>query len=417
MAGSPLDSDIDAVAGSVSAWLYRPASGADLGREVATAIAATRGLDDPAHRTGTSGSVATVVVSADLSWSAGGVPSPSLENRPGRNAVAAFDAVEKVLCSGDKTAVLLDGEALNEAGLHAADRIAQATGAVLLCPTWPASLRRGAGVPKVTPLAYRSEQVQAQLAGVRHLVLAGARRPVASFGYPGKNGDLVPPGIDVHVLAEEFAPVLPQLTAIADRIAPELIPRPAPATRSAPPSGLLTRDNWAWVVGSLLPPNAIVCDESIAAGMQTLDAAAAGAPAHDVLGLVGLAVGQGLPLAVGAAVACPDRPVVCLEADGSAMYTISALWTQARNLDVTTVVLNNKSYAILRSELDRVEARGNGSASTRMLELSAPDLDFVSISRGMGVPATRANTAEELADQFTAAIRTPGPHLIEAVLS
>ncbi|EXU66222.1 decarboxylase [Streptomyces sp. PRh5] len=416
---SPLDSDIDAVAGSVSAWLYRPTDGADLGRDVAAAIAATRGLDDSAaYRTGTSGSIATVVVPADLSWSTGGVAAPSLLNRPAREAVVVSDAAEKVLRSGEKTALLLDGQALTEEGLNAADRIAQATGALLFCPTWPAALRRGAGVPAVTPLAYRSEDVQAQMTGVRHLVLAGARRPVASFGYPGKNGDLVPAGIDVHLLADEFTPVLPDLTGIADQIAPDLKPRPAPAIRTALPRGVLTRDNWAWVIGGLLPQDAIVCDESITAGMQTLAAATAGAPPHDVLGLVGLAIGQGLPLSVGAAVACPDRPVVCLEADGSAMYTISALWTQAReNLDITTVVLNNKSYAILRSELDRVGAQGEGGASTRMLDLSRPDLDFVALSHGMGVPATRATTAEELADQFAAATRKPGPHLIEAVLS
>lgn len=415
---SPLDSDIDAVAGSVSAWLYRPADSADLGRAVATAIAATRGFDDSAaHRTGTSGSIATVVVPADLSWSAGGMAAPPVPSRPPR-AAAVSDAVENVLRSGEKTALLLDGDALTEEGLNAADRIAQATGALLFCPTWPAALRRGVGVPEVAPLAYRSEDVQAQLAGVRHLVLAGARRPVASFGYPDKNGDLVPAGIDVHLLADEFARFLHDLTDLADRIAPDLNPRPAPGSRTALPTGVLTRDNWAWVIGGLLPQDAIVCDESVTSGMQTLAAATAGAPAHDVLGLVGLAVGQGLPLSVGAAIACPDRPVVCLEADGSAMYAISALWTQAReNLDITTVVLNNKSYAILRSELDRVGAQGEGSASARMLDLSQPDLDFVALSHGMGVPATRARTAEELAEQFAEATRRPGPHLIEAVLS
>ncbi|MFD9893865.1 acetolactate synthase large subunit [Amycolatopsis sp. NPDC059027] len=416
---SPLDSDIDAVAGSVSAWLYRPADGAGLGRDVAAAIAATRGFGDAsAHRTGTSGSIATVVVPADLSWSDGGVAVPSLLNQPASDAVVAADAAEKILCSGEKTALLLDGDALTEEGLNAADRIAQATGALLFCPTWPAVLHRGAGIPKVTPLAYRGEDVRAQMAGVRHLVLAGARRPVASFGYPGKNGDLVPDGIEVHVLAEEFAPALSGLTGIADRVAPDREPRPVPGTLTALPTGALTRENWAWVIGGLLPRGAIVCDESITAGLGTLAEATAGAPAHDVLGLVGLAIGQGIPLSVGAAVACPDRPVVCLEADGSAMYTISGLWTQAReNLDVTTVVLNNRSYAILRAELDRVGARGAGAASARMFDLSQPELDFVALSHGMGVPATRARTAEELADQFAAATRRPGPHLIEAVLS
>jgi acetolactate synthase-1/2/3 large subunit len=232
---SPLDSDIDAVAASVSAWLYHPANSAGLGRDVATAIAATRGVDDSAaYRTGTSGSIATVVVPADLSWSTGGVAAaPSLLNRPAWGDVAASDATEKVLRSGEKTALLLDGEALTEEGLNAADRIAQVTGALLFCPTWPATLHRGAGVPAVTPLAYRSEDVQNQLANVRHLVLAGARRPVASFGYLDKNGDLVPTGIDVHLLAGEFTPVLPALIDIAD--GSHLIFNRARPPRTVPP--------------------------------------------------------------------------------------------------------------------------------------------------------------------------------------
>ncbi|GAA1706922.1 acetolactate synthase large subunit [Kribbella yunnanensis] len=416
---SPLDSDIDAVAKSVSAWLYRPACSTDLGPMIASAVAATSGFTDAAEaRTGTSGSIATVVVPADLSWSDGAEAAAPLRRPSARGGELETDAVAKLLASGEPSALLLDGDALTIEGLNAADRIAQATGALLFCPTWPAKLRRGAGVPVVTPLAYRGEDVETQLAGVRHLILAGARHPVASFGYPGKNGDLVPAGIGIHVLADEFTAVEAELTNLADQLAPTLTPRPAPRHDADLPLGLLTRENWAWVIGALLPSNAIVSDESVTSGLPSLAAATAGAQPHDVLGLVGLAIGQGLPLSVGAAVACPDRPVVCLEADGSAMYTISALWTQAReNLDITTVILNNKSYAILRSELDRVGARNEaGAPSTRMIELSEPDLDFVALSHGMGVPATRARTCQELAEQFAAAIAEPGPHLIEAVL-
>jgi acetolactate synthase I/II/III large subunit len=417
---SPGESDIDAIAGSVSAWIYRPADAASLGRDFAEAVRATMGDQrSNARRTGTSGAVATVIVRADLTWSEGGVPTDVVPARPKlRTLEESVSVVEKVLRSGDPVALLLDGDALTERGLNAADRIAQVTGARMFCPTWPAHLRRGAGVPTVTPLAYRGEDVDDQMDGMRHLILAGARPPVATYGYPGKCGELTPPGVQIHVLAEEFMPSADGLLSLADRLAPAMEPRLAARVRPELPRGMLTRDNWAWVVGGLLPEEAIVCDESITSGLGTLSVATAGAPAHDLLGLVGLATGQGLPLAVGAAIACPERPVICLEADGCAMYTLSALWTHAHEgLDITTVVLNNRGYAILREELNRVGGGCDGEASGRMLDLTQPELDFVSLSEGMGVPASRARTVEEFAEQFTAALTRPGPHLIEAVLT
>jgi acetolactate synthase-1/2/3 large subunit len=179
---------------------------------------------------------------------------------------------------------------------------------------------------------------------------------------------------------------------------------------------VLTLQNWADVIGALLPEDAIISDEANTSGVL-VPASTAGAPAHDVLTLTGGAIGQGLPVATGAAVACPDRPVVCLQADGSAMYTLSALWTHAREgLNVTTVVLNNIAYAILRMELQRVGATEVGQKAADLLDLSRPDLDFVSLATGMGVPASRATTAEELAAQFEKALAEPGPHLIEAIV-
>ena len=417
---SPGDSDIDAIAGSVSAWVCRPADTASLGRDVAEAVGATMGVHSSAGcRTGTSGAVATVIVRADLTWAEGAVPADPVPAMPVQcGPTECVGVVEKVLRSGEPVALLLDGDALTDRGLAAADRIAQVTGARMYCPTWPAHLRRGAGVPVVTPLSYRGEDVAVQLDGVRHLILAGARPPVATYGYPGKSGELTPTGVQIHVLAEEFMSSADGLLELAERLASEVDPRFAARARPELPKGVLTRDNWAWVVGGLLPEGAIVCDESITAGLGTLSAAMAGAPPHDVLGLVGLALGQGLPLAVGAAIACPDRSVICLEGDGGAMYTPSALWTHAHEgLDITTVVLNNRSYAILREELNRVAGRRGGRDSRRMLDLTQPELDFVALSEGMGVPASRARTAEELAEQFAAALTRPGPHLIEAVLT
>jgi acetolactate synthase I/II/III large subunit len=179
---------------------------------------------------------------------------------------------------------------------------------------------------------------------------------------------------------------------------------------------MLTTQSWAAVIGALLPDGAIVADEANTSGLM-IPMTTVGAPRHDVLTLTGGAIGQGLPVATGAAVACPDRAVVCLQSDGSAMYTISALWTMAREgLNVTTVVLSNRSYAILRLELQRVGTAGAGPKALELLDLSNPEMNFVAMARGMGVPASTARTSEELADQFSKALKEPGPHLIEALV-
>ncbi len=255
-----------------------------------------------------------------------------------------------------------------------------------------------------------------QLDGVRHVVVAGTRAPVSFFAYPGKASDLVPEGAQTHTLAGEDDDVVTALEELADLLAPDTEPDLAPAHRPELPEGELTPQNWAQVLGALLPEGAIVSDEANTSGLL-VPPATAGAPRHDVLTLTGGAIGQGMPVATGAAIAAPDRPVINLESDGSALYTISALWTQAReNLNVTTVVLNNRAYAILRMELQRVGADTSGPKANSLLDLSTPDMDFTRIAEGMGVPATQAKTAEQLADQFRTALSEPGPHLIEAMV-
>jgi acetolactate synthase-1/2/3 large subunit len=170
------------------------------------------------------------------------------------------------------------------------------------------------------------------------------------------------------------------------------------------------------VIGALLPENAIVVDETISSG-SGLHAATAGASRHDVLQACGGAMGDGMPLAIGAAVAAPDRPVIALEADGCAIYTLSALWTQARErLNITNVILNNRSYAILREEWQHLGPGASDPHTNTLLDLTDPDIDFVGLARGFGVPGSRATTAEELAKQFNQAITEPGPHLIEALI-
>ncbi|ASR37843.1 decarboxylase [Prauserella marina] len=405
---APLESDIEAVAGSLEGWVRRSESSADVGADAAAAVAAA--MDAP-------GRVATLILPADVSWSDGGVVCAPVPGRtPKPVADTTVKAIAEVLGTGEPTALLIGGAACREAGLRAASRIATATGATPFIETFPRKLERGAGLPAIDRLGYLAEQVAYQLDGVRHVIIAGTKSPVSFFAYPGKESDLVPEGAGVHTLAEGADDVVAALSQLADLVAPDTEPVLAEPRRPELPSGELTAQNWVDVIGALLPENAIISDEANTSGLL-LPAATAGAPRHDVLTLTGGAIGQGIPAATGAAIAAPDRPVISLESDGSALYTISALWTQAReNLDVTTVILNNRAYAILRMELQRVGAEGSGPKANSLLDLSTPDLNFVSIAEGLGVPATRATTAEELAEQFAAAIAEPGPHLIEAMV-
>jgi acetolactate synthase I/II/III large subunit len=408
---APLESDIAAVAGSVSGWQRRSTSTAEVGADAAAAVGAAR-----------KGRIATLVLPADVSWDEGGEPATAPPPAP--RPAAAPDAVRDAaaaLASGEPCVLLVGGDATRADGLAAAGRIAAATGAKLLAETFPARIERGAGVVAVERLAYPTDMAVHQLAGTRHLVLAGARSPVAFFAYPGKPSDLVPDDCEVHPLAPREGAATAALEELADLVAPGTAPVLAPLERPEPPTGPLDAQRVAAVIGALLPEGAIVVDESVTAGF-VLPAATAGAPRHDWLTLTGGAIGYGLPAATGAAVACPDRPVWCLEADGSAMYTISALWTHAREgLDVTTIVFNNSAYAILRLELQQVGAagfvQGDGERARALLDLARPDLDFVALATGMGVPAVRVTTAEELADALRRAAAEPGPHLVEAIIT
>jgi acetolactate synthase-1/2/3 large subunit len=358
-----------------------------------------------------------LILPADVSWSEGAQLAPPRPARgPAPVAGDVIDAAAAAVRSGEPCVILLGGTGLMRAGLESASRIASATGARLLGETFPARHQRGGGVPAVDRLAYLAEFATAQLDGVRHLILAGAREPVSFFAYPGKPSALVPEGCQVHTLTGPADDVPGALTALADLVAPGAKPELQQPVRPELPAGDLTGESAAAVIGALLPEEAIVSDEANTSGVW-LPGATAGAPPHDWLTLTGGAIGQGLPLATGAAIACPGRPVLALEADGSAVYTLSALWTHAREeLDITTVIFSNRSYAILRMELDRVGAAATGEASRSLLDLSRPDLDFVALATGMGVPASRATTAPEFATELRRALAEPGPHLIEAVI-
>lgn len=405
---APLESAIEPLAEWLQGWTRRSDHTADVGADAAAAVAAA--MDPPGRN-------ANLILPADISWGDGAKVADPVPART-RKAVPAnvINDLAEVLRDGEQAAILVGGAACREAGLRALSRIATATGAKPFVETFPARLERGAGLPNIERLGYLAEQAAYQLTGVKHLVLVGTHSPVSFFAYPGKPSDLVPEGTTVHTLADRAQDVVGALESLADLVAADTEPVLAEAGRPALPSGPLTPQNWVEVIGALLPEGAIISDEANTSGLL-LPMATAGAPRHDVLTLTGGAIGQGMPVATGAAIAAPERPVLNLEADGSAMYTISALWTQAReNLNVTTVLLNNAAYAILRLEMQRTGADLSGPAAKALLDLSNPTMDFAKIAQGMGVPGSRATTCEELADQLERALAEPGPHLIDSVV-
>jgi acetolactate synthase I/II/III large subunit len=405
----PLASDIASLALPVSQWFRSVRAGEDVATDTADAVAAA--LGPPAG-------VATLVVPADLAWQESGGPvTASPRAIPRAVDDDAVTGAAKALRTGQPGALLVGGSAVRRRGLEAAQRIATVSGARLLCETFPARLERGAGLPPVERLGYLAELTVAQLQGLRHLVLVDAAAPVSFFAYPGVPQYLVPEGCQVHLLASAGDDVPGALEALADALgAPRHTGAHAPAARPDRPTGVLDAQGMAAAVGALLPEGAVVSDEGNTAGIF-VSGMTAGAPPHDWLCLTGGAIGQGLPVATGAAIACPDRKVLCLEADGSAMYTLQSLWTQAREgCDVTTVILNNRSYAILQLELSRVGAGDPGPRARGMLDISHPAIDFVALASGLGVPAWRATTAEEFTDRLAQAFETPGPAVVEAVL-
>jgi acetolactate synthase I/II/III large subunit len=405
-----LESDIETVARNVSPGFVRRSNHAD--DVVADA------LDAVTAATGPPGQVATLILPADASWSETSATSTSTPaSRSAPIDAERVDAIAAILRLGEPAALFIGGRVVRGDSLTQAGAIVAATGAKLLCETFPARLERGAGLVPVERLGYLAEFATAQLDGLAHLVLIDAASPVSFFAYPGRASDLVPEGCTVHQLAGPADDAPGALAALVDTLDIRLDAAVRqPTGRPERPTGPLTAQTACAALGALLPEGAIVSDEGNTSGLFAAGATA-GAPPHDWLCLTGGAIGQGLPVAVGAAVACPDRRVIAFESDGSALYTLQSWWTMAsEGLDVTTIVLNNQSYAVLNMELDRVGAEPAGPRARRMLSLDPPPLDFVALARGMGVPATRATTSEELVDQLGRALATPGPTVIEAMV-
>jgi acetolactate synthase-1/2/3 large subunit len=406
---TPLTSDIEGIARPYSRWLRTSASASAVSSDAAEAIVAAR--TEP-------GQIATLIIPADAAWDEGGTVTaiPRIPRAP-MPADAAVEHAAVMLRSGLRTALLLTGNALYGKGLAAAGRIANTTGAKLLAPYPLTRLERGPSVPVVDRVAYVTEQAVEQLREFRQFILVGARAPVAYFAYPGKSSVFTAPESEIHRLAKAGEDYVGALEALETMVGPgrAALAREKPE-RLAVPEGDISLPGLASAVGALVPENAIVVDESMTSGRGMM-AATKGAPPHDWLGNTGGSIGIALPLAVGAAVACPDRRVLCLSADGSGMYTLQALWTMAREgLNVTTVVFANRDYAVLKREFSYLGIGNPGTRARDMFEIGRPDLDWVQMAHGMGVPGTRATSLGGFARALREGFAREGPTLIEVPL-
>jgi acetolactate synthase-1/2/3 large subunit len=406
---SPLTSDIAALAASVG-WAQTSTDVKAVGTDVARALSAAAAPP---------GQVATLIVPADLQAAPGATPAPT----PSPPAAPAPDssrvtAAVGVLRRGKSSALYLGGPACRRHALQHVARIADATGCRVLVETFPARMERGAGTPRIERFGYFPEQIPDLLEGVDQVVLVGAPDPVAMFGWPGAASRMLPEHVAVVTLAHVDENVVDALAAVADAFAkPARIATIAAFAPPTVPSGALDSYSLAAAIAATLPEHAVVVDEGATSSVPLYPALESAAP-HSWLTLAGGAIGQGLPCATGAAIACPDRRVVSFQADGSGLYTMQALWTQAReSLDVTTIVCANRAYRILQIELQRAGLPDTGRAARGLTDLGSPTIDWVDLAAGMGVPGTRAEDTETLVRALERAYAEPGPHLIEAVVA
>lgn len=404
-----LTSDIVGFARPVSSWIYESKSAQTVAGDVARAVQAARSAP---------GGIATLILPADTAWNPAERAAPMLSDiGPAPVSQDAVDDAAKYLANGKKTAILLRGTALHGAGLEAAGRVQAKTGARLFCDTFSPHSELGAGRVPVERIPYFAEQIVAFLTGIEQIILVGSKPPVSFFAYPGKPSWCAPENCRFTTLAHPHEDLVGALSALADSLgAPTQSPVRVPLQLPGMPSGALNAFTAAQIIAELTPDNVIYADESATSSLPLLMNLGSARP-HTHLPLAGGSIGQGLPLAVGAALAAPDRKVVCPHGDGGAAYTMQALWTMAREkLDITTVIYANRSYAILNIELQRVGAIGAGPKALAMLDLHNPEMNWVKIAEGLGVEASRATTCEEFAAQYGSAMKQNGPRLIEVMI-
>lgn len=402
---APLTADTEGLARTVSSWVRTSASARAVGVDAAAAVQAASGPPS---------GVATLILPADCAWDEGGQPGSPLQ--PPVAVVVSSDVivtVARALRSGLTSMLVLSGTALGERGLRAAQRIAHATGAKLRTPTQIPRMARGRGRAPVDRIPYVVDAALKVLEGTRHMVLAGAKAPVGFFAYPGKPSTLWPKDCTVHTLASPGEDIVQALEALADELgAPHSVPAGEPVPQPELHGGPFKPEAFGLTLAALLPENAVVAEDAVTSG-RALFPLTWGAAPHDWIQITGGAIGHAFPAATGAAIACPGRKVVCLQADGAGMYSLQALWTQAREkLDVINVVFANRRYAILQGELAAVGAEP-GPASRELFDLSRPEIRWTRLAEGMGVEAVRVETLEGFADAFTSACARRGPFLIE----
>lgn len=401
---APLTSDIQTFARSVSNAVRTATSADDVGPAASATILSAWGPP---------GQVAMLIVSADFSWSETTVQGAAIQ--PPVRPVPEVSHLAPLLRQPG-TAILLGGTAVNFRALEAAGRIAAATGARVITARNVGKLSAGRTTFPAPQVPYFPEGALPFLADVRNLLLVEAERPVSFFAYPGIPSYMTPDNCVEHTLATRAEDGTAALLALADGLPPAKLPSVA-APEAPTANEALTLDFIGLSVAALLPEHALIADEMVSSAGKVLGHLASAAP-HEFMPVTGGSIGQGLPVAVGAAIACPDRKVVSLEADGSAMYTLQALWTMAReNLDITVIILANRRYRILDIEMRRTGAKGFGPSSNNMIDISRPVLDFLKLAESMGVAASRATTARQFTDQFRDAVAHRGPRLIEAVIA
>jgi acetolactate synthase-1/2/3 large subunit len=408
---APLTSDVEAIARPMSYWVRTTEHADNVSIDTAAAICEARAAP---------GQIVTLIVRADASWSETRAP---LQTVPGPSARPSVpdDAIRKAarkIRDARAPLLMLSGVALQEDALAIAGRIAKAAGVRLLAQQSNARIARGAGRVPIERVPYATNEAVKVLADVDQLILVGAKPPVGFFAYPGAPSVMTPPSCSIMPLASPADDLLGALQSLAEElgVGREVKPDVAPLARPGLPIGALTADAVALAVAALMPENAILCDESISSGRRFFQTIS-GAPPHDYLHLTGGAIGLGLPMAAGAAIACPDRKVIALQADGSGMFTVQALWTHAReNLDIVTIIFANRTYAVLRGELRQVHAGDPAENARRMLDIDGPALDWTRLAGGMGVEAARVSTAEEFTKALGSALARRGPYLIEAVI-
>ena len=407
----PLMSDIEGLARPLSHWVRRAGSAETLAWDTATAIA--KASEHP-------GRIATLILPGDVSWREAGeappLPKVAAAERKAPDA-ARIEEVVKVLRSGEQAMLILANKACRGRALELAGRVKAATGCRLGTQFFTTRIERGAGRVTLERIPYSVAPALAFLQGIRHLVTLETKEPVAFFSYPDQPSLLKEPGTLVHSLSEADEDSELALEMLLDALgAAGAVAGPQQRIETPRPTGTLTPVSIAHALAAALPEHAILVDESLTTGRETMGYTIGAAP-HDLINNMGGSIGYSPPVATGAALACPDRRVVCITGDGSAMYTIQALWTQAREqLDVTTVIFANNQYAILKAEYANMGAGTPGEQAMAMIDIDRPTIDWRAMAKSMGVPAVSVDTVEDLHDALKRSAAEPGPKLIEVRL-